>query len=62
MAKTKTVRKTTYICGIQGIRVKKHVHLEISYSARSIHKIERVTSGLCYLEDLIFLENDIVSF
>ena len=57
--KLKQYRKP-HICGIQGLRVKKHVHLEISYFARSIHLIEAVTLGLCHLEDFIFLENDVV--
>ena len=36
--------------------------LEVSCFARNIYEIETVTSGLCYIEDLIFLENNIVWF
>ena len=31
-----------------------------SYFARNIYETETVTSGLCYIEDLIFLENNMV--
>ena len=36
--------------------------MEVSYFARTIYEIETVTSGLCYIEDLTFLENNIVWF
>ena len=36
--------------------------LEVSYFARNIFETETVTSGLCYIEDLIFLQNNIVWF
>ena len=39
---------------------KKYVLLEVSYFTRNIYEMEAVTSGLCYIEDLIFLENNIV--
>ena len=38
------------------------VLLGISFFARTLYKAETVTSGFCYIEDLIFLENNIVSF
>ena len=38
---------------------KKLVFLEVSYFARNICEMETATSG-CYMEDLIFLENNIV--
>ena len=41
---------------------KRLVLLEVSYFDRNIYKTETVTSGLCYIEDLRFLENNIVSF
>ena len=34
--------------------------LEVSYFARNIYETETVTSGLCYIKDLLFLENCIV--
>ena len=34
--------------------------LEVSYFARNIYETETVTSVLCYIEDLIFRENNIV--
>ena len=34
--------------------------LAVTYFARKINETETVTSGLCYIEDLIFLENSIV--
>ena len=36
--------------------------LAVSYFARKIYETETVTSGLCYIEDLIFLQNNIVRF
>ena len=36
--------------------------LAVSYFARKIYEAETVTSGLCYIEDLIFLQNNIVRF
>ena len=36
--------------------------LEVSCFARNIYETETVTSGLLYIEDLIFLENNIVWF
>ena len=41
---------------------KKCVLLEVSYFARSIYETEAVTSGLCYIGDLIFLESNITWF
>ena len=38
----------------------KKVLLEVSYFARNIYETEIVTSVLCYIEDLIFHENNIV--
>ena len=34
--------------------------LEGNYFARNIYEAETVTLGLCYIEDLIFLESNIV--
>ena len=34
----------------------------VSYFTRNIYETETVTSGLCYIKDLIFLENNIVLF
>ena len=34
--------------------------LAVTYFGRKINETETVTSGLCYIEDLIFLENSIV--
>ena len=39
---------------------KKQVPLEVSYFAGNIYETDTVTSVLCYVEDLIFLGNDIV--
>ena len=39
---------------------KKQFLAEVSYFARDIYETEAVTSGSCYIEDLIFLENKIV--
>ena len=39
--------------------LKKYVLLEVSSFARNIYETETVTSGLCEIEDLIFLENNI---
>ena len=39
---------------------KKQSLLEVSYFARHIYETETVTSGLCYIKDLMFLENNIV--
>ena len=39
---------------------KKEVLLEVSYFAKNAYEIEAVTSGLRYMEDLIFLKNNIV--
>ena len=36
------------------------IGLERSYFARNIYETETVTSGLCYIEDLIFLEGNMV--
>ena len=36
--------------------------LEVSYFAKNIFETETVTSELCYIEDLIFLQNNIVWF
>ena len=40
--------------------LKKYVLLEVSSFARNIYETETVTSGLCEIQDLIFLENNIV--
>ena len=32
----------------------------VTYFARRINETETLTSGLCYIEDLIFLKNSIV--
>ena len=42
------------------ILFKKLVLLDLSYFARNVYETETVTSGLCYIEDLIFLENKVV--
>ena len=39
---------------------KKQVLFEVSYFARKIYETESVTSELFHIEDLIFLENNIV--
>ena len=36
--------------------------MEVSYFARNIYDKETVTSGLCYIEYSVFLENNIVWF
>ena len=41
---------------------RKQVHFEVTYFARNTYEAETVTSELCYIEDLIFLENYIASF
>ena len=41
---------------------KKYALLEVNHFARNIYEMETATSGLCYIEDLIFLENNIVCF
>ena len=43
-----------------GKLLKKYVLLEVSYLARNIYEMETVTSELHYIEDLIFLETNIV--
>ena len=43
-----------------GKLLKKYVLLEVSYLARNIYEMEIVTSELRYIEDLIFLETNIV--
>ena len=45
-----------------GKLLKKYVLLEVSYLARNIYEMETVTSELHYIEDLIFLEINIVQF
>ena len=45
-----------------GMLFKQQVLLEVSYSAWDIYETEIVTSGLCYVEDLIFLENNVAWF
>ena len=35
-------------------------NLEVSSFAQNIYELETVTSGVCYIEDLIFLENNLV--
>ena len=37
---------------------KNYVLLGVNYFARSKYEMETVTQGLCYIEDLIFLENN----
>ena len=39
---------------------RKKVLLEVSYFARNIYETKTLISRLCYIEDLIFLENNIV--
>ena len=34
--------------------------VKVDYFARNIYETETVTSGLCYIEELIFLENNVV--
>ena len=41
---------------------KKYVLLEVSYFARNIYEMDAVTSGLCHIKDLIFLENNLYDF
>ena len=55
-------RKQNRESSISGMFFKKKILLEISYFARNIYEVEAVTSGLCYIEDLIFLEDNVVSF
>ena len=43
-----------------GKLLKKYVLLEVNYLARNIYEMETVTSELRYIEDLIFLETNIV--
>ena len=43
-----------------GKLLKKYVLLEVSYLVRNIYEMETVTSELRYIEDLIFLETNIV--
>ena len=45
---------------LQECSLKKKVLLEVSYFTRNLYETETVTSGLCYIENLIFLENNIV--
>ena len=45
-----------------GMLFKKYVHLEVSCFARNMYETKTATSGLCYIEYLIFLENNIVWF
>ena len=46
---------------LQGYCLKNSLeNLEVSSFAKNIYEIETVTSGLCYIEDLIFLENNLV--
>ena len=40
---------------------KKEVLFEVSYFARNMYETEAVTSGLCYIEIIIFLENNMSS-
>ena len=44
----------------QKCSLKKKGLLELSYFVRNIYQTETVTSGLCYIEDLIFLDNKVV--
>ena len=55
-------RKQSKESSTSGMLFKKYVHLEVSYFARNMCETETVTSGLCYIEYLIFLENNIVWF
>ena len=45
---------------LPNILYKIQVLLEVSYFARNIYEKKPVISELCYIEDLIFLENNIV--
>ena len=51
---------------LENIRLQEYsekcVLLEVSYFIRNIHEAETVTSGLYYMEDLIFLKNNVVWF
>ena len=45
---------------LHNVPYKIQVLLEVSYFARNIYEKKLVISELCYIEDLIFLENNIV--
>ena len=45
---------------LQECSLKNRPSWKVSQFAKNIYKMETVTSGLCYIEDLIFLENNIV--
>ena len=55
-------RKWNRESSISGMLFRKRVLLEVSYFARNKYEIKTVTLGLRYIEDLIFLENDIIWF
>ena len=38
------------------------VLFKVSYFTRNIYELDTVTSGLCYIEGLIIVENNIVWF
>ena len=43
----------------KGLLFEKQILSEVSYFARNMYETQIVTSGICYIEDLIFLENKI---
>ena len=45
---------------LQECSLKNRSSWKVSHFAKNVYKMETVTSGLCYIEDLIFLENNIV--
>ena len=47
---------------LQECSLKNRSSWKVSHFTKNIYKMETVTSGLCYIEDLIFLENNIVRF
>ena len=53
-------RKQNRESSTSGMLFKKKILLEVSYFGGKIYEMETVTLGLCYIEDLTFLENSIV--
>ena len=53
-------RKKNIESSTSGMLFKKYVLLELSYFARNIYETEILTSGLYYIENLIFHKNEIV--
>ena len=52
--------KNTFLEFISDIGVKNMALFEVSYFTRNIHETKTVTSRLCYIEHLIFLQINIV--